>query len=152
MSGLPRLPGVKAASPASPVFVQVRRAMSASGARPERPQAPRSLNSPHPSPQKFSSDTTQAPETFGYIWSPKFLPKVLLPSTRRPSVTKYLLFRSRTFWKKKPEFQIFSRVSKPSVEDAELTVGSAAPGKPSPNASTLDDMSPVAWPPHEKLE
>jgi hypothetical protein len=48
-----------------------------------------------------------------------------------------LELRSKTFWKKNPEFQTFSRSSNPSVEEEELTVGSAAPGKPSPNALTV---------------
>src|SRR5688572_30703185 len=144
MSGLPRFCGRNAGSPARPWFVHVRCAIRASGARPDLPQAARSFISPNPGRQKLSSLTTQEALAFGYIARPKPFPKVLLPSTRRPSVTKYLELTSNTFWKKNPEFQTFSRSSKPSVEEDELTVGSAAPGKPSPNALTVASKSPTA--------
>jgi hypothetical protein len=58
---------------------------------------------------------------------------------------------SKTFWKKKPEFQIFVRFSNEIVDAAELIVGSAAPGKFSPKPSMERTSSPTAWPPHEML-
>ena len=61
--------------------------------------------------QKDSSDATHEALIFGYIWSPKPVPNALLPSTRMPSVTKYVFAMSKTFWKKKPAFQIFARRS-----------------------------------------
>ncbi len=59
---------------------------------------------------------------------------------------------SRTFWKKKPAFQTFSRSSCESRTAAELTVGSEAPGKFCPEAVTCRRSFPMACPPHEKVE
>ena len=58
---------------------------------------------------------------------------------------------SKTFWKKNPAFQTLSRRSDAIVSEAELTVGTAAPGKFSPQPSSSRSSLPIAWPPHEKL-
>ena len=59
---------------------------------------------------------------------------------------------SNTSWKKKPAFQTRSRSSQLFTSDAELTVGSAVPGKFSPQPVRLCVSSPIACPPHEKFD
>src|SRR5688572_15944993 len=59
---------------------------------------------------------------------------------------------SKTFWRKKPAFQTFERVSNPCLEAADDTVGLVAPGKFSPQPSSVYSSSPTAWPPQDKLE
>ena len=110
-SGLPRLSGVNAGEPAKPAGFQVRTASNAPGARPDWPYAARSFSEPSDSDQKSSSLITHDTLAFGYTCSPKPEPNALLPSTRTPAVRKYLLLMSKTFWKKKPAFQIFERSS-----------------------------------------
>src|SRR4051812_42299215 len=88
MSGSPRFCGTSAAFPAHTCDVHVRVASNAPGARPDWPYAVRSLSEPQLLFQKLSSDNTQEALAFGYICSPKPEPNALLPSTRRPTVTK----------------------------------------------------------------
>ena len=72
--------------------------------------------SPNDGCHHASSESTQLALAFGYIWSPKPEPNALLPSTRMPTVTKYLLLMSNTSWKKNPAFHTFWRDSSPTVK------------------------------------
>jgi len=60
--------------------------------------------------------------------------------------------RSKTFWKKNPEVQTLVRFSLAIVGDAELIVGTAAPGKFYAQPFRSRSSLPIAWPPSEKLD
>ena len=82
--------------------------------------------------QNFSSLATQLPLTLGYFCSPKSLPNALLPSIRRPAVTKYRSFHPTSSCRNAPPVTRVWRVSNAFLVAALDTVGMPGPGNVSP--------------------
>jgi hypothetical protein len=132
----------------------VRTASNAPGALPASPTAARSFSVSHRSDgQKVWSDSTYETPNFGYAWSPKSLPKALLPSTRRPAVKNSRSRHASCSWTKNPALITRGAESRVTVRRAAVTnVGGPGPARSSPTAFVWCSLSSKSWPPHEALE